>query len=667
MTTPRDSIIQKSIFVLVLLFFLVFSAQLFAEQETTEGEDLFDMSLEELMEMEVTLSARRLQPIGRATGAMYVITAEDIRQSGAAQLPDILRMVPGVEVVHEKGYSFAIGVRGFAETSTPRTQILLDGRSLHEPFWGCEQLSLNPIFLENIERIEILRGAAGVGWGANAMNGVINIVTKKAADTQGGLGYAAFGNRALQQGYFRYGGTDGNLSWRATTGAFHNNGFGSDNGNTIRFFDGTTNYDIKDYYQGYTATGRADLQYSENTEISLSGGHILSTVGGWDHSSQHRPIEYMNLLWNRKLSDTSSVSVRWTESFFEERLYNYDLNGRKDMVDFQHSFVNGIHHFVWGADYTCDSFKTLELKGGYASLTRPKHFGNDEGNFFIQDEITLANNLWLTLGNRQHYNEITHHDWAGFAALIREIASGHFIRASISKSFRKPVLREVFHYGIDNSIDGSNLLLGNDDLLNERLISYELGYRGELSENFHLTIDGFINKHSNLIGIRSNNGTPDWNHTFDNVHDIKTYGVETAVDWMPRNWWLVRASHSYEHQTDERDLNFWQTGRLIVYPVPKHKVALTNRFYLDKSTSLNTMLFWSDTFSNAEYRPGNVWYHRINPYFRFDARLSKRFWNDKAEFAVGVMNLTDRSHYEGSSELSEVPRQFYAQFICRTK
>ncbi len=195
--------------------------------------------------------------------------------------------------------------------------------------------------------------------------------------------------------------------------------------------------------------------------------------------------------------------------------------------------------------------------------------------------------------------------------------------------------------------------LGNDSLRNERLVSYELGYRGKLKDNLDLNVEGFVNKHKDLIG-KIGSSPARW----DNVLDVTTYGIETAIDYRPRDWWLVRGFHAYEHQTDEKNLNNADTGNLSAWTIPKHKVGLTNRFYLDKSTTLNTQLYWSDTFFNNEH-PGE----RVDPYFRFDMRLGKTLWNDNAELAVGVNNLTDHFHSEGGE--TEVPRLAYLQFFCK--
>lgn len=621
-----------------LLGFIMPPTEVYAQQpEASEPGDFFDMSLEELMEVEVEVisSARRPQPLTRSTGAMYVITAEDIRQAGAVHLGDILRQVPGLDINRAEAGGFSLSARGFAKVASPRMQVLLDGRPLYDAGLGGMEFEARPLFLENIERIEVIRGTGGVIWGVNAMNGVVNIITKKSADTQGTLAYGGLGNREYQDGFLRFGGTNGPLSYRGTTGAFHENGFGSDHGNAI-----------DDGHQAFRATGRADLELSSDTTLSFWGGHQNNSGG---HHGLHS-MSYTNLLWQKKLDDDSSVQARWSETYhlsFADEHPDHAVRTREDMLEIQHYFVRGIQRIVWGADYTRDSAHTRHW--------RPDSFADDQVSAFIEDEITLADDLWLTIGNRQHYNELTHHDWAGRAALVLEIAPRHFVRGAISRSFRRPLLSEEFDYE-DNGLTGPAWQLtelGNDSLRNERLLSYEVGYRGKLKDNLEFNVEGFVNRHKDLIGKRGSSPAV-WN----NVLDVTTYGIETAIDYRPYSWWLIRGFHAYEHQTDEKNLNDSDTGELSVWTIPKHKVGLTNRFYLDQSTTLNTQLYWSDTFFNDEH-PGE----RVDPYFKFDIRLGKTFWNDNAELAVGVTDLTDHFHDEGGH--NELPRQAYFQFFYR--
>ena len=643
MFAKKSFLMRKFVFVLVVLSLFGFNGRLFAQQQNQQhlgGGDLFEMPLEDLMDLEITVtsSARRPQMLARTGSAMYVITAEDIRQAGATKLGDIFRLVPGMDVAQKRGEQFAVSPRGFAITASRRTLVLLDGRPLYEPYGGGLDFQYLPVFLDNIERIEVIRGAAGVMWGVNAVNGVINIITKKAADTQGGLAYGGFGNRALQQGYMRLGGMNGPLYWRGTTGAFHDNGLGTDGGDAY-----------KDFTQQFIATGRADLNLADDTKLIFSGGHSGNSVGSSAGIRRYN-YQHMNLALEKKLSKNSFLAVRWFETFYDRVVpVKQHRRTREDMIELEHGFVRDAHNIVWGADYIRDTMHLSPI-APFTDVTDPDSFANDQASIFIQDEITLADNLWFTVGYRLHHNEISHGDWAGLTAMVWEIKPKHFVRGAVSKSFRRPTLMEE----LTDEKGGKNKMHGNTGLGNERLISYELGYRGLLRENLELNVEGFMNKHSNLIGQTGSKK----DSYFNNVYDVTTYGVETAINWRPYNWWLIRANHTYEHQTDEAELSDLTHGRITVYTVPHNKVGLTNRFYLDDSTTINTQLFWYDSYYNPTAG-------KVDPFFRFDLRLAKRFWNDTAEIAFGATNLTEHLHNEGAGEGADIARLIYVQFFYK--
>jgi len=612
------------------------------EPNSVEEEEFFDMSIEDLLDLEVTSSARRPQPIKRASSAMYVITAEDIRMSGATRLVDLFRLVPGMQVNDRYSFSSNVGIRGFAMHNSRMYQVLLDGRSMYDAYKGGTEEDWQPIFLENIERIEVIRGPGGVAWGANAMNGVINIITKKLSDTQGIFTGGTFGTHALQDGIFRYGGSDGNIDWRASTGAYHTNGFGIKNGDAYN-----------DYMQAFQSTGRTDIQLDDTSSLTLSGGHKYSSYQGTTKIS----IQYMHFAWNKTFSENSNMQILYGKNFFQSYPDSYySVISRDEVFEIQRSFVTGPHHFVMGADYTRDFFRTKPDGTTYLSIDDPNNYANDQGSFFVEDEITLRDDLWLTLGHRSYHNELTHFDWAGRAALVWEAAPNHFFRAGISRSFSRPTLQGYFI--LENK--GSLALEAdpNERQDNEHLVSYELGYRGQVSDNLDVTVDAFYNQHKDLIGQDPTGG-----HTYvHNVLDIDSYGVETAINYRPVKWWLVRATHSYEHQT-ERDTMNESPNRLMIDVLPKHKVTLMNRFYLDETTTLNTQLFYVDTYYDQNRAStGSMNRLKIPPYFRLDTRLSKRL-NKNTELAIGATNLTDPYHSEHNQQ--EVPRIYYAQLFCK--
>jgi len=202
---------------------------------------------------------------------------------------------------------------------------------------------------------------------------------------------------------------------------------------------------------------------------------------------------------------------------------------------------------------------------------------------------------------------------------------------------------------------------------NEHILAYQFGYRGEISQNLELDIAAFHHRNSDMIGsyfVPASVLTPgEYSYRLaDNVIDVSSYGIETTVSYKPFSWWLVKASHAYEHQTDEDGINDPCTphfSRLKVPSVPKHTVALTNRLNIDEVTTFNAQLFWTDTYTlvNANYHAAG---NKIDPRFRLDLHLARRIWADAGEIAIGIKNANDSYHWEGDS--NRIPTQYYAQF-----
>jgi len=672
-------------FLSVFILIVIFNSGIFADEKDSAGkndpngkDELFSMSLEDLMKVELTSSARRPQSLNRATRAMYVINSEDIRQAGPVRIEELLRQVPGMNVFRTKGLVYEVGSRGYTKWNNERMQILLDGRPVYDPYLGGSMLYLNPIFLDEIERIEVIRGSAGVTWGVNAMNGVVNIITKKAADTQGGLIYGGVGSHDLQQGFVRYGGTTGKLSWRAMAGGFFEDGFTNEH-------DSGTGKQKTDFFDAFQSTGRADLQLQDDLAMIFTGGQQNA-------SSNNESRQYMNMLLTKKFEDDSSLQVRWSESYITRtKVKNYytsansslyslsNIRSREQMIEVQHTSFHDNHTLVLGADYTRDVYESSPRNNQYN--TTPEDFTNNQASAFIEDEIALADNLWYTIGYRGHYNEFTKYDWAGSMALVWEFKKNHFLRGAISRSFRRPTMWQMFRSGATlydkngYTVNGE----GNTSLRNETQIAYELGYRGQWAKNLFVNVEGFVDKDKDMMAVRkgvlqkyqpwlpgSTWEESTWYDYWDNVYDVTTYGVETSVEWKPYDWWLIRGFHTYLHQTNRSELTNWRTGETGIVLSPKHRVGLTNRFYIDKTTTLNTQLYWTDTATKSlEYIKGK-------PFWQLDIRLSKTLWHDTAEVAIGATGLLSQSHnetgygdWDSEADLTEVPQTYYFQFFCK--
>jgi iron complex outermembrane receptor protein len=620
------------------------------------------MSIEELMNVEVVTSARRAQPIARSTGAIYVITAEDIRMAGVTKLADLFRLVPGMQVNQILDFKFQVGFRGFAQSNAARMQILLDGVSMYDAYKGGCEFEFYPIILDDIDRIEVIRGPAAVAWGVNAMNGVINIITKKAADTQGMRAYGGLASNQMYEGYIGIGGRTDNVAARATVGSFYTHGLGSDEG------DAGTDVGINDYSNNFTTTGRGEMRLKDGALLTVSGGQRETTYGtGMTHPS----LEYMTLVWDKKYSKESSLKFTWAENWFENMdVGTYDYRSRQDLLEIQNTLDWGTHKIVWGGDYTRDAFHTIILSPikyprANKSIAEPNGFSNDQISAFAEDEITLANNLWFTIGGRLQHNELTGQDWAGNAVLTWEAVPNHFFRAGVSRAFARPVMQAYFYSLMPYNKTTITERAALDGLDNEHITAYQLGYRGQIAKNLDLDIEGFYHKNTDMIGSYET-GSPKVRYN-GNIFDVDSYGIETSFDYKPFAWWLIRGTHSYEHQTNANCMNPLPP-RLIVPSVPQHTATLTNRFYLDSLTTLNTQLFYKDP-----YRLENVSYdavtNKVGNHIRLDVHLARKIGKN-AELAIGVKNVNDPYHYEGNGTgkaeadvaYNRIAKLYYLQF-----
>jgi outer membrane receptor protein involved in Fe transport len=328
------------------------------------------------------------------------------------------------------------------------------------------------------------------------------------------------------------------------------------------------------------------------------------------------------------------------------------------------------HKIVWGGDYTRDVFQTALVPGGRLSIANPDGFANDQVSSFIEDEITLAKNFWFTIGGRLQYNELTYLDWAGNAVLTWELVPKHFLRAGVSRAFARPIMQNYFYSLIPipkpPALPKITERAALDGIDNEHITAYQVGYRGQIMKNLEIDIEGFQHVNEDLIGSYEK-GKPIVRYT-DNILDVTSYGLETSLDYKPFAWWLVRGTHSYEHQTETNRMNTLPP-RLIVPSVPKHTATLTNRFYLDSSTTLNIQLFYTDPFylENVLYDAAT---NKVDDHIRLDVHLARKIGNN-AEIAIGVKNVNDPYHYEGNTtgkaelDYKRVAKLYYLQFYYR--
>src|ERR1700685_264799 len=469
---------------------LLLSAASYAQQQ-----DLTQLSLEDLMNTKVTSVSKKEQPLSRTASAIFVISSEDIRHSGATNIPDLLRMVPGVDVAQIDANTWAITARGFNGRFSNELLVLLDGRNLYTPTFGGVFWDALDLPLEDIERIEVIRGPGGTIWGANAVNGVINIITRKATQTKGGMVVGGGGNLDQGFGTVQYGGGLGkNTDYRVFTKYF--------NQDHLPGRDGQVASDGWNLLRGGF---RADSKLSEKDTLTVLGDiytgvenvpglFLLSvTSPAQQHIDDVVPVAggFIQPNWNHSFSARADTTLQ--VSLDRYRRDDILREGRTTLdVDFQHHFGWGSRQdFVWGASYgDTDS----DTQGGLGISLIPANVTMQPFSLFIQDEIAVVREkVYLTLGARLDHNYYTGFNLLPSAQVAWTPSQRNMFWAAVSQAHRTPAetdtaIRAAFAgFPGPGGMPALAELVGNPHFDDEALTAYETGYRTALLG--HLSLD----------------------------------------------------------------------------------------------------------------------------------------------------------------------------------
>jgi iron complex outermembrane receptor protein len=447
------------------------------------------------MQIEVTSVSRRPEHILDAAASIFVITADDIRRSGVTSLPEALRLAPNLEVAQVSASGYAISARGFNATSANKLLVLIDGRSVYTPLFSGVFWDVQDVMLEDIDRIEVISGPGGTLWGVNAVNGVINVITRSAKDTVGGLVAAGGGNREAD-GAIRYGaplGEDGN--YRAYAKYFQRN--------HTRTSDGRAKDDAWHKGQaGFRADWeRASEQFSVigNAYKGKEGQPQTAAVGmpGVPPTLPKIPVSGVNLLasWKHPISPTSDITL---EAYYDrtERTIPPTFSDKINIFDVQllHSLrVGQFHNVAWGAEYRYGMDRVINSSGTFAFL--PAKLNQKWVSIFGQDEMTLWKDVRLTIGGRVEHNDYTGSEFLPNARFAWKPATGHMLWAAASRAVRAPARLDRDTYVPANP---PFVLAGGPDFRSETATVFELGYRGQPSTSVDYSITTFYTAYDHL-------------------------------------------------------------------------------------------------------------------------------------------------------------------------
>ncbi len=632
------------------------------------GFDLTSLSIEQLMNIDITTVSKKKQKLFKSASAIFVITEEDIRRSGLTSIPEILRIVPGLQVARMSSNTWAISARGFNKRFANKLLVMIDGRTVYTSLFSGVYWDVQDLLLENVEHIEVVRGPGGSIWGANAVNGVINIITKNADDTQGILVTAGAGNEDKGIVGARYGGTIGeNAHYRFYTKYFNRDDFVTPSEDRADdewdFLRGGFRLDWQAADEDLL-TVQGDIYNGDSDQTAIFSTFPTTTI------RDTAEVAGGNMLarWKHTYSDTSDMTIQLYYDRTERD--SAVLEQYHDTIDFEffHQFALGERQkLTWGLGYRFIGDHLDNVSGSTSTLdteVRSSHIFST----FVQDEITLVpDRLTLTLGTKLEQNSYTGLEHQPSGRLVWTPYDNHAVWAAVSRAVRTPSRFENDgKITIDPTSAISNTLLGDRDFDSENLLAYEIGYRGFLSEDFSFDIAAFYNVYeeleTNQTRSTSVSGFPVVvsNSIFiDNEMDGETYGVEAFVNYQPTDWWRVSAGYSYlQIQVDQNSSGNDSSAEVEEDDSPHHQFQARSFINLPYGLEFDTSIFYVD----------NLPRQYVSSYVRLDTRVGWHV-NDNLDVSIGLQNLLDPEHEEFHTDngavATEVERSIFGQITWR--
>lgn len=633
--------------------------------------DIEALSINDLMQMEVSSASRKSQTLSDTAAAAFIISQEDIRRSGATSIPEALRLAPGIEVAQINSSSWAITARGFNGRYANKLLVLMDGRTIYTPLFSGVFWDLQDTLMEDIERIEVIRGPGAVMWGANAVNGVINIITKKAKETQGNLFVAGGGNQ--EQGFagYRHGGQMGDDgSYRVYAKGFERGAYLDPSGQRMH-----------DDWRSVQTGFRVDDRVSNDHRFTIQGDVYRKKVGNTMspvtvsppfntafNSDDHADGANLLARWEGNFSDGSEFVL---QSYYDRVNFNaLALSDTQDMldVDFQHRLHPSTRHdLMWGANYRFIHSSTVNSS---AIAFTPNSIGYHNGSVFVQDDITLIDNtLRLTLGSKVEQSYFGNTQIQPNARLLWTPDATHSVWASVSRASRTPSRGEAqanvalggVPTGLPAPFDQVQVqAIYSSDLKAEKVFTAELGYRTQWSERFSTDMTVFNNHYTDLIMFRQGTFDPFtltqpmlW---FNATQDVTTRGVELSSDWHVLDW--MRFTGNYSHLYIDKD---YDPNNPDIAGLSPHNQGLL-RWQMDLTEQINFDLALRHVGRLAAAT------QLVPAYTTFDARLAYKVYSG-IELSVVALNMFSPQHleYRDSAAVSlpggtaEIPRSIYGK------
>ena len=599
-----------------------------------------------------------------APSATYVVGSEEIRRSGSTSIPEALRLVPGLQVARVAGNQWAISARGFNAQYSNKLLVMIDGRIIYTPLFSGVFWDAQDYVMEDIDRIEVVRGPGGTIWGSNAVNGVINIITKSAVQTQGAYASQIIGTQDRSITEARYGGKTAS-----------NDGY--------RFYVKRAVRDGMDQYKNKGSNGdgntqdragfRYDISSIKDSTVSVHGDmysgraqNYFPTLTNPDTNNKDSRGANLVLNWDKKLSKKSNFSLNTYFDYDQFDMTVLQRSARTYDVDFQHFYnFSKENQFIWGLGYRRVNDDVEESKAG-ASV--PLNYSPDRLNSyvysgFIQDKIgIIADELYLTVGSKFLVNNFTGFEYQPNAKLAYYPSRTQTLWASVSRAVRTPTRGE-------NGLSlAGGAQQGSTSYESENVMAYELGYRIKPTRKVSIDATTFFNKYDSLRTFEKTNANRAANNGFG-----ESYGFEIATKWQATDKWKLEADYDFlktnlhiqSYSTDD-SAPIPGTGlQLVEGQSPQNQFKLKSFYNLTSKIEFDNILYYVDKLKTGTANYTNSTGH-IPSYFRLDTRIGY-LPTKNLDLSVGVQNLLDQRHSEFKKALfnrqTEVGRTAYVKMV----
>ncbi len=619
-------------------------------QQRSGGDSLADLDLEQLARVKITSVSRAPESVGQAMAAVFVISQEDIRRAGVTSLPEALRLAPGLQVERLGAQNWSITSRGFADFTTNKLLVLIDGRAVYSPlfagvFWDSQLLPL-----DDVERIEVILGPGGVLWGSNAVNGVINVITRAATSTTGGLLAVRAGTEQHINTSARYGVPLGGSGALRVYGNYLDR-------EPIELADGS---DAEDAWQSGSGGFRMDLDAGPRSHFTVQGDAYRASSEQTVREALPDPpfarmvtgpvdLSGFNVLgrWSRQTGEASDIQL---QVYFDRAIRDQQPSvGRTAVnigdIELQHRFKVGRRHsIVWGAGYRIGDGG---LDGTFTTALDPAQRTTHLGMAYLRDDIELVpERVALSVGSKVEWNSYTGIELQPGVRLRWTPGSGHTFWGALSSPVRSPSRLDTdirfIAGGFATSPPTYLEVRGNPDFESERLVEAELGYRGELSPRVSLDLSGYYGWYDRLRSLTPGAAFAEDGHvvqpvTITNFGTGHSAGGTAAIIWRPATRMQVRASYTFLDMADTLDAEAAAGTTTNVNPglSPEHQAGLS--FYASLPAGVSVTL--TGRYTSPLRNP------RVGPYAEADARLG---WSPSSRLTIAMVgrDLLQRRHAE---------------------